>query len=158
MTQQEIAQAFTDAPTPVGTVKLPRWGRIGKALGLYKRVELSIKTIPVGKVQLIGVHLKDMTSLKDIQSLPQADQINTLLAENIEPLLRIVALAVSEGKTEPSKYLIDAMARQLTMKQVEMAIYEVYRRLDLTPFFDILSLTKNLTLSLFPDQEVRGQA
>jgi len=157
MTQQEIAEVFTEQPIAIATVRLPRWGRLGKLLRLYRKVDLEIKSIPVGKVQLIGAALKNMAGASALEGLSQSDQINKLLADNVAPLVTIVALACTRGKQMPSPDLINAIASQMSMRQLEFAINQVYRRLDLEPFFGILSLAKSLNLSLFPDQEAPGQ-
>lgn len=157
MTQQEIANAFTEQPTPIGVVRVPRWGRFGAAIRLYRTVPLEIKAIPVGKVQLIGAALKDMVGADGLVGLSQSDQINKLLADNVGPLVTIVALACTSGKQMPSPAMIDAIASQMSMRQLEFAINQVYRRLDLEPFFGILSLAKSLNLNLFPEAEALGQ-
>lgn len=157
MTQQEIAEVFTEQPSPIGIVRVPIWGRIGVALRLYRKIPLEIKAIPVGKVQLIGAALKNMVGSDELAGLSQSDQINKLLADNVAPLVTIVALACTSGSKMPSSHLINAIGAQMSMRQLEYAINQVYRRLDLEPFFGILSLAKSLNLSLFPEAAAPGQ-
>ncbi len=157
MTQQEIAEVFTEQPIAIGTVRVPVWGRLGKMLRLSRIVHLEIKSIPVGKVQLIGAALKNMVGADGIDGLSQSDQINKLLADNVEPLVTVVGLACTSGKQMPSPHLINAIASQMSMRQLEYAVNQVYRRLDLEPFFGILSLAKSLNISLFPEAEAPGQ-
>lgn len=157
MKQREIASVYTDQPTDIGTVRLPKWGWIGKKFGIHRKVSLAIKGQPTGKVELIAAELDDMLGAKDIKELNQADQINTLLRNNVTPLVKIIALAVSPEDKMPSPDLIKAIKFQFTTPMLANAFNEVYRRLDLTTFFDIMTLAKNLSLSLIPETELRGQ-
>lgn len=136
---------------------LPKWGIIGRWLGFRSRVALTISELPVGKVQLIAAELDDMLGADAIENMAQSDQINKLLRENLPRVVRVIALAVCRGSDMPSPTLYSAISDQLTMTQIHDAFIEVYRRLDLTPFFSILGLAKSLNLSLIPDQEADGQ-
>lgn len=157
MTQREISNVFTDVPVSVGSVKIPKWGWLGRKLGFARTLELQVHGLPAGKVEMIGAELFDMLGEDAISGKNQSDQINLLLKNNIQPIIRIVALAVSRGTPLPSKDLEDAIKFQLTNAQLLNAFQEVYRRLDLEPFFGIMVLAKSLKLSFFPDQEARGQ-
>lgn len=157
MTQRELANTFTDQPTTVGSVQMPRWGRIGKWLGWRRKMELSISGLPLGKVQLIAAEFSDMLGGADIENLAESEQINLLLKTNLPKLINVIGMAVCRGKQMPSGELIEAISSQLSMPQLAEAISEVYRRLDLTTFFGILALTKSLSLSSTPDQTAHGQ-
>ena len=107
---------------------------------------------------MIGVELISMLGVKDLEGKDHTEQINSILAKNIPSVIRIIALASCEGKKMPSSKLIETIGNTLTVKQIHNAFYEVYRRLDLTTFFDIMALSKNLQINLIPDQEVLGQS
>ncbi|EFK57360.1 hypothetical protein U0038_17485 [Sphingobacterium spiritivorum] len=157
MTQQEIADTFIDSPTHIGSIALPKGGLINKILKRTHSIDIEVGPIPVGKVQQIGVLLKQMTNLESIQKYSQADQINILLSDNINPILQIIAIAISKTR----RFEVDtltAISEQWSMSLIYKAFIEVYRRLDLSSFFDIMALSKNLTLNLFPDPEALGQA
>lgn len=158
MKQRELAETFADIPKEVGTVTLPKWGFIGRILRARKKHTLYISELPIGKVQLIAAELDDMLGADGIADMSQSDQINKLLRENIPRVVRIVALASCKGSKMPSPALLLAINDQLPMNTLQEAFIEVYRRLDLTPFFGILGLAKSLNLNLMPDQEARGQA
>jgi len=157
MTQEEITKAFTEEHTYICDIHVPKWGVIGKWLGLQRRVPLNIITIPCGKVQLIGSTLSDMLGIKEVETLPQSEQINSLLAHNIQPIANIIGLASLKGKKKPSEEYVQSIMDSLSMDQLNYAMTEVYRRLDLKPFFDIMALTKSLSLNLFPEAEAPGQ-
>lgn len=157
MKQREIAETFADVPKEVGTVLLPKWGSIGKWFGLQSRVALHISELPIGKVQLIAAELDDMLGVDGIVDMSQSDQINKLLRENIPRVVRIVALASCKGSKMPSPALLLAINDQLPMSTLQEAFIEVYRRLDLTPFFNIMGLAKSLSLSLIPEAEADGR-
>lgn len=154
MKHKELTNIFVDDTTYIGSVKLRRWSWLPF---FRKSTKLYIQPIPIGKAELIGSSLLDMTGVESINQLPPSDQINTLLANNIDPLVYIVGLAVCPKEERPNQHLLTAIREQFTMQQLAEAISEVYRRLDLSPFFDILSLTKSLTLNLIPEAEVPGQ-
>ncbi|MGV6945047.1 hypothetical protein [Sphingobacterium kyonggiense] len=157
MTQKEISEVLADTPTSIGHVKLPRWGWIGRRLGLRKRVELTIQGQPNIKVEMIGTELSEMLGAEDIEKLNQSDQINALLKNNIRPIVRIIGMACMKEDKMPSKDLLRAIGSTFTMTQLETAFMEVYRRLDLKPFFGIMGFAKSLSLNLFQDQEVHSQ-
>lgn len=158
MNQKEIAKTFVDAPTPIGEISLPRFGKIGRLLRLTKRVELKVYGLPIGKVQLIGAKLYDMAGEQDVDKLSTPEKINHLLKHNLPMLIEIIGLAVCKGSKMPSKALLDAISSQMTMEQLADAFSEVYRRLDLTNFFNILGLAKNLSLIIIQDKEAHGQS
>lgn len=158
MTQKEITDVFTDAVSEIGSVRISKGGFFNRLFKRKKQIELSVGIIPAGKVQKIGTLLKSMADFRAIANLSQADQINTLLSDNIPPIIEIIALSVAGPKEKPCPELVSAISNQWGMQQIHTAFIEVYRRLDLQPFFDILSLSKNLTLNLFPDKEAPGQA
>lgn len=153
MKQKEIADVLTDTPTEISSVRMSYGGWIGRKLGLKRRITLSVAGQPNGKVELIGAELFEMVGVDSLDKLNQTDQINLLLKENITPVVRIIALAVCKGDKMPSRDLVDAIRFSFTMEQLETAFYEVYRRLDLKAFFDIMGFAKSLQLNLFQDQE-----
>lgn len=157
MTQKEISDVFSDASTEIGGIVVPKKGWFSKIFRRKATVTLSVGIIPAGKVQKIGVLLKNMTDYDSIVKLSQAEQINTLLSENIDPIIEIIALAVAGNKENASKEVQSAIGNQWGMQQIHFAFNEVYRRLDLPTFFDILNLSKNISLNLFPDKEPHGQ-
>jgi len=154
MKQKEITSTFVDEPTYLSTVKLRRYTWLPY---FHKNVDLYIQPISVGKAELIGSVFLGMTGINDITDLSQSDQINKLLTDNIKPLVNAVGLAVCPGAKRPSEELLNAICNQISMTKLEGAITEVYRRLDLSPFFGILSLTKSLTANLILDQDPHGQ-
>lgn len=157
MTQQEIADTFIDTPTHIGSIVLPKGGLVNKIFKRTDSIDIEVGPIPVGKVQQIGVLLKQMTNFESIQKYSQADQINILLSDNINPIVHIIAIAISKTRSFEVETLT-AISDQWSMSLIYKAFIEVYRRLDLASFFDIMALSKNLTLNLFPDPEVLGQA
>lgn len=157
MTQREIANTFIDQPTKIGVVRMPKWGVIGRVLGLYRTKELSITGLPLGKVQLIAAEFDDMLGGEEVEGMIQSDQINVLLKSNLPKLTKVIGMAVCKGAKMPSKGLLLALSEQITMPELAEAISEVYRRLDLTTFFGILALTKSLNLSDTQDPEAHGQ-
>lgn len=157
MTQREIANTFADQPTTIGVVRVPKWGIIGRLLGLYRTKELSIAGLPLGKVQLIAAEFDDMLGGKAVEGMIQSDQINLLLKSNLPQLIKVIGMAVSKGAKMPSRDLMTALNEQFTMPELAEAISEVYRRLDLSTFFGILALTKSLNLSDTQDPQVHGQ-
>lgn len=157
MTQREIANTFTDEPVSIGSVRIPKLGWLGKKLGFTRTLELQVHGLPAGKVEMIGAELFDMLGEDAIIDKNQSDQINLLLKNNIDPIVRVVALGCSRGSQKPSPELEKAVKFQFTNAQLLNAFQEVYRRLDLEPFFGIMVLAKSLKLSFFPDQEVPGQ-
>jgi len=157
MTQQEIADTFIDSPTNIGSIVLPKRGLINKILKRTHSINIEVGPIPVGKVQQIGALLKQMTNIESIQKYSQADQINILLSDNINPILQIIAIAISKTRGFEIE-TFTAISEQWSMSLIYKAFIEVYRRLDLSSFFDIMALSKNLTLNLFPDPEALGQA
>ena len=157
MTQREIANTFTDEPVSIGSVRIPKWGWLGKKLGFTRTLELQVHGLPAGKVEMIGAELFDMLGEDAISDKNQSDQINLLLKNNIDPIVRVVALGCSRGSRKSSPELEKAIKFQFTNAQLLIAFQEVYRRLDLEPFFGIMVLAKSLKLSFFPDQEAPGQ-
>lgn len=158
MTLQERTESFIDSPIQVGEISQPHPNWLLRKLGFSKKQPLSIHPLPIGKVQKIGVELCEMLGPKELQGKDHTEQINSILANNTDKVINIIALAACKGKGMPTKKLIEAIAQTLTIKEVHQAFYEVYRRLDLTTFFDIMALSKNLQISLIPDQEARGQS
>lgn len=157
MTLKERTESFIDAPIQVGEIPLPHPNWLLCKLGIKKKQPLIIYPLPIGKVQMIGVELCEMLGSKELKGKDHTEQINYLLASNIPRVIRIVSLASCESKQIPSPKLIEAIGNTLTTKEIHTAFYEVYRRLDLTTFFDIMALSKNLQISLIPDQEAHGQ-
>ncbi|MCL7987728.1 hypothetical protein M8998_07240 [Sphingobacterium sp. lm-10] len=157
MTQREIANTFTDQPTSIGELRFQKWGIIGDLLGLYRKEELSISGLPLGKVQLIAAEFNDMMGGEQVEGMIQSDQINLLLKTNLPSLIKVIGIAASKGSEMPSKNLLYALNEQWTMPQLAEAISEVYRRLDLTTFFGIMALTKSLNLNDTQDREAHGQ-
>lgn len=157
MTQKEIAEAFSDTSTEIGSVSIKRTDFFGKLFGKRTNTTLSVGIIPAGKVEQIGHILKSMTNFEGIANLSQADQINTLMSENITPIIKIIGLGCSGTREQSDPKVLTAIGYQWGTRQLYTAFIEVYRRLDLQPFFDILTLSKNLNLSLFQEEEPRGQ-
>src|SRR5690606_6797229 len=143
----------TDEPTQVGEVTQPHPNWLLRKIGFRKTQPLLIYPLPIGKAQLIGVELCDMLGVKDLEGKDHTEQINSILAKNIPSVERIIALASCKGRKMPSEKLVNEIANTLTIQQIQFAFYEVYRRLDLTTFFDIMALSKNLSLNLIPDKE-----
>ncbi len=157
MKQKEIADVLTDTPTEIGTVRISYGGWIGRKIGLKRKATLTVAGQPNGKVELIGAELFAMLGEDALKKLNQTDQINLLLKSNVTPIVNIIALAVCRGDKMPSRELVNAIRFSFTMEQLEIAFYEVYRRLDLKAFFGIMGFAKSLQLNLFQDQEAPSQ-
>lgn len=160
MFNQDIANTFTDAPFRLEgvAIKQPHSNWLLRKLGVKKSQPLFIYPLPIGKAQLIGVELSNMLGVKDLEGKDHTEQINSILAENIPSVVRIIALASCKGREMPSEKLVNEIANTLTITQIHTTFFEVYRRLDLTTFFDIMALSKNLSLNLIPDKEALGQS
>ena len=151
MTTEEIAGTFTDQPTQVATIIVKKWWFFKRSKPLF------IYPLPIGKVQLIGAELCSMLGPKELAGKDHTEQINSILESNTSKVVKIIALASLKGSQMPSQERIESIANNLTVQELHKAFYEVYRRLDLSTFFDIMALSKNLSLSLIPEAEVLGQ-
>lgn len=160
MFNQDIANTFTDAPFLLEgvTIKQPHPNWLLRKIGFKQSQPLHIYPLPIGKAQLIGVELSSMLGINDLQDMDHTEQISSILANNIPNVIRIIALASCKGKDMPNEKLVNEIANTLTIAQIRTAFYEVYRRLDLTTFFDIMALSKNLSLNLTPEAEAPGQS
>jgi|GEM_PF-616978 len=155
--QRLIVKTFNDKPDFIGEVLLPRTNLLGRIFRLKKNVRLELRGISSGIAQDIALRIMEMTGVKEIQDLPSSDQIFTLLRDNVAGLTDVIAMAINNNPISDYQNLSYALRYQFTNGQINEMFRLVYGRLDLSPFFDSLTLARSLVINLTQDKEALGQ-
>lgn len=155
--QRLIVKTFNDHPEQLGEVTFPRTDFFGKLFRRKRTVQLLLRGISAGVSQDIALRLMEMMGAKEIEGLPSADQILTLLGNNTKPLADAIAMGIQNDTDKPYEELSRAILYQFTNGQINAMFRMVYGRLDLEPFFDSLTLARSLVINLTQDKEALGQ-
>lgn len=155
--QRLIVKTFNDHPDLLGDITLKRTDIIGRLFRLKKNVQLELRGISSGVTQDIALRLMEMTGVKEIQDLPSSDQIFTLLKDNAKGISDVIAMGIQNDTTKSHHQLSNAILYQFTNGQINEMFRLVYGRLDLSPFFDSLTLARSLVINLTQDKEALGQ-
>lgn len=82
-----------------------------------------------------------------------------IISNNLLLLNEFIAIGVNNNIEEPPKWLYHAINYQLTPKELEFLVNDIYRRLDVEIFFGIMgSLRKIQDLSLTLEAEAPGHS
>jgi len=155
--QRLIVKTFNDHPDMLGDVVIPRTDFFGSLFRRKRTISLKLRGISSGVSQDIALRIMEMTGIKEIQGLTSSDQIFTLLKDNAGGISDVIAMAVQNDTAKQYKELSNAIKYQFTNGQIHEMFRLVYGRLDLSPFFDSLTLARSLVINLIQDKEAHGQ-
>jgi len=159
---QEVADTISDKKILFKKVKVKYNHWYQRVLAflfiLPKAKDIVLSELYPGTVYRLLSILIDLKAKGD-QGDSEELSIYKILKSNLPLLNDFIVIGLSNSQEEPPKWLYYAVNYQLTSKEIEFLVNDIYRRLDVETFFGITaSLRKIQALSLTLEAEAPGHS